>query len=491
MGASKQKQLRMEHANDPSPKELAAQKAAAEKKKTNSKYTIGVIVILVVALLAGLVNSSLFDTKLTAAKTGNVNWSLSQVRYAKQNAYSQFYSNYSGLIDYLIDPDTPLDEQTSMFDEDLSWSEYFSEEGLKFLQELAAYHDLAKAEGYTLTEEEKKTIDENMAMFDTYASLYGYTTDGYLTAQYGEGNSAKSVRNMMEMSMLAARYAQDKQDSFADSYSAETLDAWYQEHSAEHNTVSYLTTLISADTDENGNATEEGKKAAKATADKIKAACDGTTEGFSAAVLENTGVEAYESSTTPSGMGEGSDWANDASRKVGDVTVVEEISGSRLYCFLGLDTNDYNTVNVRHILISAVDSDGDGSVSEEEKQAAFDTINSVKEEWDGTEDGFAALAEQYSEDPGSNTNGGLYEDIAKGQMVPAFDAFCFAKHKAGDNEIVYDESYGYFFIYFVGEGDPYQTVLARNALTGEDFTAWKDALLEKYPIEKTGLIKRA
>ena len=491
MGASKQKQLRVERANQPSPKELAAQKAAEEKKKLNTKYCVGVIVVLVVAILAGLINSTLPDTKLTAAKTGDVNWSLAQVRYAKQNSYAQFYNNYSSLIDYLIDPDVPLDEQTSMFDENLSWSEYFTEEGLKCLQQLAAFSDLAAAEGYTLTEEDKQTIDDNMAMYDTYASLYGYSTDGYLTAQFGEGNSAKSVRKMMEMSMLASAYSQDKQDAITASYSDAQLSDWYGEHADEYNTVSYLTAMVSAETDEDGNPTEAGMKAARETAESVKAACSGTTDSFSGAVLAKLGEEAYESSATPSGMGEGAEWANDSARKVGDVTVVEESSGYRLYCYLGLDTNDYNTVNVRHILVSAVDADEDGTVSDEEKQVALDTITSVQEQWDGTEEGFAALAEQYSEDPGSNTNGGLYENVAKGQMVPAFDEFCFADHKAGDSEIVYDETYGYFFIYFAGEGEPYQTVLARNALTSEDYAAWRDELLENYPIEKTWLFKKA
>ena len=62
---------------------------------------------------------------------------------------------------------------------------------------------------------------------------------------------------------------------------------------------------------------------------------------------------------------------------------------------------------------------------------------------DKTEDSFAELANKYSEDEGSNTNGGLYENIAKGQMVQEFNDFCFADHKAGDTGIVYGESSSY------------------------------------------------
>ncbi len=490
MGASKEKQLREMRGNESSPKERAAQQAAAEKKKTNTKYTIGVVVILIVAILAGVINSGFIDTRLAAVKTGSTSWSLGQVRYAKQTAYSQFYNNYGSLVDYLIDSETPLDEQQSAFDENMTWDEYFTEEGLSYLQEMAAYYDLAKAEGYTLSEEEQQTIDDNMVMYDTYAQLYGYTTDGYLTAMYGEGNTAKTVRQMMEISILAGDYAQAKQDSFSDSYTTEQLDAWYEENSQNNNSVTYLSAFISAETDEEGNASEEALATAKASAEAVKKACDGTVEGFTTAVLEATGSVPTESSSIPAGMGDAADWANDSARKAGDVTMVENGTGYTLYCYESIDTNDYNTVSVRHILIKTVDADEDGSISEEEKQTALDTITAIKDQWDGTEEGFATLAMENSEDSGSSSEGGLYENIYKGQMVTAFDDFCFAEHKPGDTDIVYDETYGYFFIYYVGEGDSYKHVLAKDALTGEDFTAWKDELMKSYTIEKTGLFKR-
>jgi hypothetical protein len=63
--------------------------------------------------------------------------------------------------------------------------------------------------------------------------------------------------------------------------------------------------------------------------------------------------------------------------------------------WLGLDDNDYNTVSVRHILIKAEDTDGDGEYSDEEKQTAYDALTAIQDEWlsgEATEDSFAALA---------------------------------------------------------------------------------------------------
>ena len=39
---------------------------------------------------------------------------------------------------------------------------------------------------------------------------------------------------------------------------------------------------------------------------------------------------------------------------------------------------------------------------------------------------FAALANEYSEDPGSNTIGGRYDDVKMGIMVPEFEAVIFS-----------------------------------------------------------------
>ena len=68
-----------------------------------------------------------------------------------------------------------------------------------------------------------------------------------------------------------------------------------------------------------------------------------------------------------------------------------------------------------------------------------------------TEEKFATLAGEYSDDPGSVDNGGLYEDVAPGRMVAEFNDWCFdASRQPGDHGIV-QTSYGSHIMYFVGE----------------------------------------
>ncbi|MDO5444060.1 MAG: peptidylprolyl isomerase [Eubacteriales bacterium] len=150
----------------------------------------------------------------------------------------------------------------------------------------------------------------------------------------------------------------------------------------------------------------------------------------------------------------------------------------------------YPTVAVRHILVKAV-ADEDGTYTDEAKEEAKAKAEDILKEWedgDATEESFAELAEQYSEDEGSNTNGGLYDDVMEGQMVTEFNDFCFDEaRKSGDTAIVYGESgsyAGYHVMYFVGEGDPADNETGRSYILSERLNEWVAELAEKETVEK-------
>jgi hypothetical protein len=145
---------------------------------------------------------------------------------------------------------------------------------------------------------------------------------------------------------------------------------------------------------------------------------------------------------------------------------------------------------MRHILIKSVDEDADGSYSEEEMAAAKAKIEEIEAEWlagDKTEESFAALAEQYTEDEGSKTNGGLYEKIGMGDMVGDIDAFLFeAGRKAGDTAVLHGNngSYdGYHLVYFAGEGMLYGLAQAENQMMNEAYAEWESGITESVTAE--------
>lgn len=120
----------------------------------------------------------------------------------------------------------------------------------------------------------------------------------------------------------------------------------------------------------------------------------------------------------------------------------------------GLQKIDKNVVDVRHILVKPEETtaeDGTTSISDEAWAAAEAKANKIYEQWvaDGaTEEDFIELVGAHSEDPGSAENGGLYEDVYPGQMVEAFDAWCYDDgREVGDHGVVKTD-YGYHIMYF-------------------------------------------
>ncbi len=99
-----------------------------------------------------------------------------------------------------------------------------------------------------------------------------------------------------------------------------------------------------------------------------------------------------------------------------------------------------------------------------------------------TEASFAELANTHSVDPGSNTTGGLYEDITPDtNFVPSFlDWTVDPARKVGDTDIVQSD-YGYHIMYYVG-GEPMWGEIVREDYINENVQLTIDAGVERWPM---------
>ena len=148
-------------------------------------------------------------------------------------------------------------------------------------------------------------------------------------------------------------------------------------------------------------------------------------------------------------------------------------------------TKDTHTVDVRHILITPESTPVDGSTTGEttiSDEAWADAEAKAKEilsqylAGDKTEDSFAALANENSQDPGSNTNGGLYTGVSQGDTVEAFDAWCFDDgRQVGDTDIV-KTSYGYHVMLYCGSATVWQDQVKSAILTEKTHNFMEEAL---------------
>ena len=125
------------------------------------------------------------------------------------------------------------------------------------------------------------------------------------------------------------------------------------------------------------------------------------------------------------------------------------------------------------------------SAEEEAKEKALAKAEEIYEGWldgDATEDGFAALAEEQSTDTGSNTNGGLYEAVAKGEMVEAFNDWIFDDtRKPGDSDIVETE-YGYHIMYYAADNEMAWKLDVDTMIRSNKMNEDVNALMENYEV---------
>lgn len=337
-----------------------------------------------------------------------------------------------------------------------------------------------------------------------YAGLNGdsdyFTYDYYDVSALTVENPVVAEDGTESVEMIATdasrAAAQATADAIAEAYrSGDVTAAGEAENSEAADMAETDVSGTSEDAQPESDAAEEPEEVApeaESTAETdfqtlFAAAVDAGTGG---AGTQPTQRSAYRGSYLPSAY---ADWLKDPSRQAGDVGVFasseEDPDSYTVVLFVAREDNHYHTASVRHILVMA-EADEDGTYSMEALTAARERAEEILAEYeagDRTEESFAALAEQYSEDSGSNTNGGLYENIARGQMVEEFDVFCFEEHQPGDTGIVFGESSsyaGYHVMYYVGEGELYSNYLARTDLQSEAMENWNSELAEACTVEE-------
>ena len=494
MSASQQKRLRQQQREQGTEKHLVAQQEAEKKAKKTKHITVAVCAALVVILIAVvLFNSTLFYHAFPAVEIGDTTYNASELSYFYKSAYNNYVTQYSSYLQYMnLDTTKSLDSQD--YDENgKTWADFFRETAIDNMTQITAIYNAAVADGYELTEEEKASIDKDFETLAETAKSANLSVNAYLSQVYGKGCNEKLVRKMVEKQMLASSYAQKTNNSFT--YSDSELDAYYEENKNSFDNFTYISYFASgAEDTENGIDAETAMANAKELANSVVEGVV-TESDFTKSVLAKTETEASPSTTQGSSLStDYAEWLQDASRKAGDKTVIESSNGYYAVYFISREKNDAKTVSARHILTYVLPNEA-GEYTDDAKaeaKAKAEALLTQYEAGDKTEESFAALANENSDDTGSNTNGGLYENFKEGQMVQSFNDWCFdPARKSGDTGIVFNEgSYcGYHVIYFVGQGETYDKVLADQAMRNADYTKWQTSLTDGIAATTTTMSK--
>lgn len=519
MSASSKKKLRnAQQAEKLSEKQRAEQK---EAKKLKLYTTLAVVILIALVSFAAYIgisktvaNSGIRERATVALTIGDEKISNAELSYFFVDAVNKFNNQY-GSYAYILGlyPGVPLDEQVYNSETGETWADNFLATAIENAKATYALVNEAKANGYTLPDEVAASITQNMSSISAYALIYGYpNVDTYLKSMYGPGATEKGLREYMELTMLASSY----QDYYYNSlvYSDDQLRAAekdnYNKYSSYNFNYYYLSTssFIIGEQGENGYTDEQLSAAEKSAEVAAKSLTEGITtiEEFDAAIaaLPVNAESTTAVSTASKDVAYNSvysayaEWVTDPSRKAGDMTYVantavstdengnevEQINGYYVLMFNSRNDNAFPLANVRHILVAfqggtADPTTGMAVYTDEEKAAAKTTAEEIYNEWKNgaaTEDSFAALANEKSDD-GDGTTGGLYEDIFPGQMVSAFENWCFEGHKVGDTGIVETE-YGYHIMFYSGDSETtYRDLLISNDLATTDYTNWHNGLV--------------
>lgn len=412
-----------------------------------------------------------------------------------------------GLLQEPVDADfsKPLSKQTTTDDNDetITWQEYIYNEVIESIEDtytfyLAAVKDNDGDEP-EITTTQKSQLESTISEYREAAEKYGYTLSAYLVAVMGKGVTENVFRREAIRSYIADNYKSsisgeivevEHTDADYDKYKQEnpdnvkTVDVRIFEANSENDAVAFKNALKA----DGSNFTELAVQYAEEGfyknyyADETTSTIKHATKAFfmnSAYSIANADdASKDEDDRTYAGL----DWLYSADRKAGDIN---QFSKTVVYVVSPASEPDGNTINIRHILVSPNDdpsaatkaSDADWAAALKEAENLLDQFN----KGDKNAESFAALAGENTDDPGSKETGGLYDDVAPGQMVLPFNNWCFADgRKTGDTGIVRTES-GYHIMYFDGETEtPLWKSFAETQMSAKDSMSKADKIKEDY-----------
>lgn len=520
---------------DSAAKKKAKKNPKAAKAKRVAAKVIGIVLAVAIVLGAAYAVLNFFGVPqkvLTAATIGDEKVSVAKYNFYYMDLYmsvqqtssqydSQYGDGYGAMYTGYDSSLTPMEQE---YPEELegyegegnpTWADYFRINTLNSLQSYLAYADMAREAGLTLTEDEQAEIDEQIESLRSTAESNDYSLNRWLTRLYGKGVNEDLLREVLEERYLASNYAQQKSEELTDAVTDDEINAEYTENIADYAELSVSLFTVSADTSSiSEDATEEEQEAARTEAmAEAKSEADRYAAQVTDAATLLEQAQAYNSTATESGVTQTDvtastlessygtnvrDWVLADGRAVGDVGVVESDNGYTVIYMAELPHQDTTKpVDVRHILIQfETETDDEGNtveLTDEQKATYYTQAEEIYQQFqeNPTEENFATLANENSDDPGSNENGGLYEDVQPGEMVEAFDNWIFdPARKPGDSGIVETEI-GYHIMYYVGnDNEEVWKSTVRTALANEALTAFDDEIVngETYRVDTSSVM---
>jgi len=469
-------------------------------------------------------------SKISVAEYEYYYRSLYNYYYNMSSQYETYYSAYYGTgagqmmtgFDASATPEeqefqSPAGQTLTVdesYGENPTWADYFEQNAIETSQDYTVYYNKAIEAGYEMTDEETTEMNDFIEQLRDTATENDYSLDAYLRVSYGRGMTEELLKEIYEKQTIAADYLEDQQEKISDGITEDEINTEYEKNAKDYTTVSVryfaFTPDITADDDTTDKEIEESNKQVRANAETMLE--EVTADNFTD-IAYNYAPDDYKSyykdddtyttmsDTTYDSMSssvseDAAEWAWADDTAVGDKKIFETKADTGLVsCYVVMlsekpTRDESHPVSVRQILFQVEDEDTDseedtdeeeeeetGHTDEEAKKLAEDAL----QEWkngDATDESFAALATELTEDTGSAEDGGLYEDITpSSSYVQEFLDWCFEDgRKVGDTGIIKTD-YGYHVMYMkeIAE-EPVWMSNIRSALTTNKVEEWEESL---------------
>lgn len=523
----------------------AKKKAEQTPKQKRLKVIIPSVVAALVIAIFFICYFGVPERHITAVKVSDGSKvSVAEYEYYYRSLYNyyanmsqQYESNYSSYygtgagksmtgFDYTKTPENQEYTSTSTSSSDTTtldksygdnptWADYFEETSIETSQKYTIVYNKAVKAGYKMSKSETSDMNDFIEELRSSAADDDYSLDAYLRENYGRGMTESLLKEIYIKQTVASDYLDDVQTNYSDGITDDEINAEFKKNSSDYETVSLryfdFTSEVSSD---DGLSKTEIKEANAKLLKKAKAfLAEATSDNFSDVAYEYADDDYksyYEDDDTYTTMDDttydtltssisedASKWAYSDSTKVGDskIITIDGDDGIESYYIVLLTkapTKDETyPVTIRQILFQAsddADSSSSSSSSDSTTTHTWSEAKSLAEKelktWKAgkaTDASFATLANNDSEDTGSNTTGGLYEDVTPSSgYVEEFTDWCFADgRKAGDTGII-KTSYGYHVMYCKSvDTEPVWKSTIRTNLTTTKYNSFNTKLTEK------------
>ena len=541
---------RQERAED---KVLNPQKYVQKKKMPAfiGPLVFAVIAVLLIVVMIGnlLVGAGIFMRARTAAESDDFKVNGAMMTYYVNSVYSTYvnyyYEMYSSLMSSSsssidvhslmgIDPNVSLKKQVYNEESGQTWFDYFADMAKQQVEQQLVYCQAARAAGVELSEDDYAAIDASIEQLKAYATMYGYSFENYIAANYGKGVKEKDIRRAMELGQLASKYAQVKNEEFLGASTPEKVQAFFEANMNDYLSADYLSytftatknadaenadTLYAADKDKITAAAE--KLLALTTAEEFKqgikdyfiaGSTDEYREKYYDTYLSEAEGETDEEKAATADQKLQDKLAEDAEAHVANVATedfaytVDTDLGAWIF---GKDDAAAATANTTYKVVDdAKDVDGTYKITvyfltraasrnedttrtftylllEESNYTETDAKAALAlfENGEKNAEGLKAVAEQYENNSACTT----LEEVAPGSTgVDALDEWLFAEgRKAGDYAQItytYEDTEFYIVVYLDEIAAAEWYIDCRDAQVAEELSDWYDEASKTYVV---------